>query len=30
VPVANGRGFVSGPEPIVTFLAERYGTARSH
>jgi hypothetical protein len=30
VPVANGRAFVSGPEPIVNFLAERYGTARSH
>jgi hypothetical protein len=30
VPVANGRAFVSGPEPIVNFLADRYGTARSH
>jgi hypothetical protein len=27
--VANGRAFVSGPEPIVNFLADRYGTARS-
>jgi hypothetical protein len=30
VPVANGRAFVSGPGPIVDFLADRYGTARSH
>jgi hypothetical protein len=30
VPVANGRAFVSGPEAIVNFLADRYGTARSH
>ena len=30
VPVANGHAFVSGPEPIVNFLADRYGTARSH
>lgn len=29
VPVAKGRAFVSGPEPIVNFLAERYGTARA-
>jgi len=28
--VANGRALVSGPEPIVNFLADRYGTARSH
>jgi hypothetical protein len=28
--VANGRAFVSGPGPIVDFLADRYGTARSH
>ena len=30
VPVVNGRAFVSGPEAIVSFLADRYGTARSH
>ena len=30
VPVAKGRAFVSGPGPIVDFLADRYGTARSH
>ena len=30
VPVFNGRAFVSGPVPIVNFLADRYGTARSH
>ena len=30
VPVAKGRAFVSGPEAIVAFLADRYGTARSH
>ena len=30
IPVAKGRAFVSGPEAIVTFLADRYGTARLH
>jgi len=30
VPVVNGRAFVSGPGPIVSFFADRYGTARSH
>ena len=30
VPTAAGRAFVSGPGPIVDFLAARYGTARSH
>ncbi|NCY02817.1 MAG: DUF3088 family protein, partial [Planctomycetia bacterium] len=30
LPVANGRAFVSGPKAIVDFLADRYGTARSH
>jgi len=25
-----GRAFVSGPEAIATFLADRYGTARPH
>ena len=30
IPVAKGRAFVSGLEAIVTFLADRYGTARSH
>ena len=30
VPVVNGRAFVSGPVPIVNFLADRYGSARSH
>jgi hypothetical protein len=28
VPLAMGRAFVSGPEAIVSFLADRYGTAR--
>jgi len=30
LPEFNGRAFVSGPEKIEDFLAERYGTARSH
>ncbi len=30
VPVAKGRAFVSGPAAINAFLADRYGTARSH
>lgn len=30
LPLANGRAFVSGPAAIVNFLADRYGTARSH
>ncbi len=30
VPHAKGRAFVSGPEKIVDFLADRFGTARSH
>ena len=30
IPVAKGRAFVSGPAAIVTYLADHYGTARSH
>ena len=30
VPQVNGRSFVSGPDKIVEFLADRFGTARSH
>jgi len=30
IPVAKGRAFISGPKAIETFLADRYGTARSH
>jgi hypothetical protein len=30
VPVAHGRAFVSGPEAIIKYLADHYGTARSH
>jgi hypothetical protein len=28
VPVAHGRAFVSGPEAIIKYLAEHYGTAQ--
>jgi len=28
--VAHGRAFVSGPEAIIKYLADHYGTARSH
>ena len=30
VPVAHGRAFVSGPEAIIKYLADHYGTAQSH
>ena len=30
LPVAKGRAFVSGPVAIVNYLADHYGTARSH
>jgi len=29
VPTANGRAFISGPDAVVAFLADRYGTARA-
>jgi hypothetical protein len=28
VPVAHGRAFVSGPEAIIKYLADHYGTAQ--
>jgi hypothetical protein len=30
LPVAKGRAFVSGPVAIANYLADHYGTARSH
>ena len=30
IPVAHGRAFVSGPDAIIKYLADHYGTAQGH